>query len=348
MKPRVAIRLGRFALAIGVGAGAIAGCGGSAPAPSTSVAEDASPAFLVASADTALATGDAEEARRLLARAMAAAPESAFVHVALGRYQTTARRYKDAKESLERAAALDPASPEPYYWLGRAYQQAGDLPSAARAYTAALRLDPNHAPSAAALGLILGARYEAAGIPGEYALLRGRSSVTRGELAVVLGVELGADPDRSVWRSDAAPSAGEDEEFAAAWGGRWARAAAARGWIASFADGSYHLDDPVTRAALALSLVAVERQWGPRLPSTLSGDSTAVRTFPDIGPHHYLARVASRAAADGLPARGAEGRFEPWASATGSEVLQSVRGLARRLGASPVVSAEPDLPGVVK
>ena len=343
MTRRAATTVGLFLLATG----AFAGCGGGAPSPSTSVEGDAPPSILVASADTALALGEPEEARRLLARALAAAPESAFVHVAYGRYHTALRRYKDAKESLERAAALDPASPEPLYWLGRAYQQSGDLGSAAQAYTAALRLDPHHAPSAAALGPILGARYEAAGVPGAYALLRERPALTRGEFAVVLGVELGADPDRAVWRSDSAPSEAEDEEFTAAWGGRWARAAAARGWITPFADGSYHLDDPVTRAALALALAAVERAWGPGPASGSPADSAGARSFPDLGPHHYLARVASRASADGLPAR-PDGRFEPWASASGSEVLQAVRGLGRRLGASPVISTEPGVPRMVK
>ena len=347
MTARAAGTLGILALTAALMSGCGGGGGGGAPPPATGVEGGASPEFLVASADTALAAGEPEEARRLLARAAAAAPESAFVHVAFGRYHTALRRYKDAKGSFERAAALEPTSPEPYYWLGRAYQQAGDLASAAQAYTAALRLDPNHAPSAAALGPILGARYEAAGIPGEYALLRERSTLTRGELAVVLGVELGADPDHAVWRSDAAPSTAEDEEFAAAWGGRWARAAAARGWISPFADGSFHLEDPVTRAALALALSAVERQWAAVSTAAALGDSSSARTFSDVGPHHYLARVASRAVADGLPVR-PDGRFEPWASATGGETLQAVRGLALRLGASPVVSSEPGPQGMVK
>jgi tetratricopeptide (TPR) repeat protein len=339
------------ALAMAALAAAIlAGCGGGGAPAVTNPTDGASPAFLVASADTALAAGEPEGARRLLARALQLAPESAFVHVGFGRYYTAIRRYKDAKEALGRAAALDPSSPEPRYWLGRAYQQAGDLASAADAFSAALRLDPNHAASAAALGSILGARYEAAGVPGDYALLRDHTTFTRGELAVVLAVELGADPDRSVWRSNAAPAASE-EEFASAWGGRWARAAAAREWISPFADGHYHLDDPVTRAALALTLAAVERRWGfvaTRGAAAQLPDTGAVRLFPDLGPRHYLARVASRAAADGLPGRGPDGRFEPWASASGPETLQAVRGLARRLGASPVVSAEPGTPRMVK
>jgi tetratricopeptide (TPR) repeat protein len=298
--------------------------------------ESAPPAFLVASADSALAAGDPEGAHRLLLRAEKLAPDSAFVYLGLGRLQTALRRYKDAKESFGRAAALDRRSPAPSYWLGRAYQQSGDLQAAAGAYGAALQLDPNHREAAAALGSILGGRYEAAGIPGEYALLRDRPTLTRGELAVVLAVELGADPDRAGWRSDASHPE-ESDEIATAWGAKWAKAAASRDWITPFADGRYHLDDPVTRAALALTISSVERGWRPAA-ATSPPETTSV-SFPDVGARHYLYRAASRATLAGLPTR-QDGRFEPWASATGIELMQAVRGLARRLGANPVVSSE--------
>ena len=319
----------------------ISGCGGGASTSSSSVAPDvgesAPPRFLVASADSALAAGDPEGARRLLVRAEKLAPDSAFVYLGFGRLNTALRRYKDAKESFERAAALDRGNPEPAFWLGRAYQQSGDLKLAAEAYATALQLDPNHREAAAALGSILGARYQAAGIPGEYALLRDRPTLTRGEMAVVLAVELGADPDRAGWRSDASHPE-ESEDIATAWGAKWAKAAASRDWITPFADGRYHLDDPVTRAALALTLSSVEQKWGTA--AATSPPETTTVTFPDVGARHYLYRAAARATLAGLPRRGDNGRFEPWASATGLELLQAVRGLARRLGASPVVSSE--------
>ena len=335
MTSRVALgRLGALLVLLA----SLGGCGGASRfVPAAAIDENAPPRFLVASADSALAAGDPEGALRLLQRAEKAAPDSAYVHLGLGRLQTALRRYKDAKESFGRAALLDRTNPEPAYWLGRAYQQSGDLASAADAYAVALRLDPNHRQAAEALGPILGARYEAAGIPGEYALLRGRPTLTRGELAVVLAVELGVDPDRAVWRSDAARPE-ENPEIAAAWGGKWAKAAVTREWITAFADGRFHLEDPVTRGALALTLSTVERRWGPVAPP-VAPDTTTV-AFPDVGPRHYLYRAATRATLAGLPPRGEGGRFEPWASATGLEVMQAVRGLARRLGASPVVSSE--------
>jgi hypothetical protein len=330
---RSAAVLLRSALLLG---GALAaGCGGGKAVVVRGV-EGAPPEFLVASADTALADGDVEAARRLLSRAQEEAPESAYVYVAWGRYHTAVRRYKDAKDALERAAALAPRNPEPAYWLGRAYQQAGDLRMAAESYSRSLALDPGYRAASDALAPILGARYEAAGIPGDYSLLRTRTTVCRGELAVILAVELGADPDRAVWRSDASPS-GEGSEFEVAWGSRWAKAAAARGWVGPFPDGSYRLGDPVTRAALALIVARVERRWDAGAPP----DTTTPRAFPDLNSRHYLARAAAVATAAGLPTRGEDGRFEPWAAASGAEVLLTVRGVARLLGATPVVSAEP-------
>ncbi|HEU4332865.1 MAG TPA: tetratricopeptide repeat protein [Candidatus Eisenbacteria bacterium] len=329
------------ALLLGALGAGIAGCGGGGATLPVAIGEDAPAGFLVASADTALGSGDVEGARRLLDRALRAAPESASVHVAWGRLQTALRRYKDAKEAFDRAAALAPRSPEPPYWLGRAYQQSGDPEAAARSFADALRVDPAHRPSSEALAPILGARYEAAGVPPEYALLRDRATVSRGELAVILAVELGADPDRSVWRSDARLD-GDEEELDASWGARWVRAAAARGWIEPFADGSYRLNDPVTRAGLALTVVGLERRWGPRASATVgAGDGAAPRSFADLGPRHYLARAAAEATGYGLPSRSDDGRFEPWAAANGTEALRTVRALARVLGATPVVSAEP-------
>lgn len=341
-------------LACALGAG-IAGCGGGGATLPVAIGEDAPADFLVASADTALGSGDVEGARRLLDRALRAAPESASVHVAWGRLQTALRRYKDAKESFDRAAALAPRSPEPPYWLGRAYQQSGDPDAAARSFADALRVDPAHRPSSEALAPILGARYEAAGVPPEYALLRDRATISRGELAVILAVELGADPDRSVWRSDARLD-GDEAELDASWGARWVRAAASRGWIEPFADGSYRLNDPVTRAGLALTVVGLERRWGPRT-SAIGGSGSAgtapgaggasavggasSRSFADLGPRHYLARAAAEATGWGLPPRSDDGRFEPWAAANGTEALRTARALARVLGATPVVSAEP-------
>ena len=336
-----------------------AGCagpkGGGSPAPrATAIDEAAGPDALIALADSAIAAADPELARRALVRAVEVAPRSAAVHVAYGRYYTAILRYKDAKAELDQAAALDPASPEPHYWLGLAYLKAGEKQQAFRSLSEALRLDPSHQGALEALPPLLEDRYRAAGVPAEYAALPGHSTVSRGELGVILAVELGVDPDRSAWRSDQIHRT-DWAVLDQAWGSRWLRASVARGWIAPMADVDLHLDDPVTRGALALELAEILAGSPPPARPDSVGSGSAARpggtatpaVFPDLGPRHYLGRAAAGAARLGLPVREG-GRFEPQAFATGYEALLAVRGLARAIGATPVVSGEPEAATLVK
>lgn len=289
-------------------------------------------------ARASLALSEPESARRSLARALELEPRSAAAHDAMGLLHTATRRYLDAKTEFDKAAALDTLSAEPLYHLGLAYTQAGNPKLAADAFARALARDPGHAPSLAALGSVVDSRYTAAGLPEGYAGLRAHPSISRGELGVMLAAELGQDPERPSWRRDKdLPS--DTEEARGAWGERWVRVSMARGWIRSFPDGSYHLGDPVTRGELALLLAEIA---GTAAPTRAATDP-----FPDIGRRHYLAGPAKSAVELGLPLR-PEGRFEPWASVTGSETLSALKGLARKIGVQPVVTEEPSQGDMVK
>jgi tetratricopeptide (TPR) repeat protein len=312
----------------------VAGCAGTRTAAIPAEGEaairaaSASVPALVQLSDSALALGDVELSRRALARAASLEPGSAALAIAYGRHYTALHRYADAKESFERAATIDPRSPEPHHGLALAYLKAGDKDAAYRELSRALALDPAHAASREAIRPLEQERYRAAGIPVEYADLPTRSTITRGELGVVLSVELGVDPDRPEWRSDAPPRM-DWPVLENAWGARWLRAAIARSWVRPYADDELHLDDPVTRGGLAL-LVAELAPPANAPPAR----------YADIPERHYLSRAASAAGAVGLPIRDGN-RFEPQAFATGGEALEAVRGLARARGATPVVSGAP-------
>jgi tetratricopeptide (TPR) repeat protein len=281
-------------------------------------------------------------AQRSLARALELEPRSAKAHDAMGRLHVATRRYLDAKNEFDRAAALDTLSAEPLYHLGQAYAQSGDPKRAADAFTRALARDPTHAPSLQALGSVSDSRYTAAGLPEGYGALRTHPSISRGELAVMLAGELGADPRRPSWGAKDRPS--DTQEARGAWGEPWVRVSMAKGWIGPFPDGSYHLGDPVTRGTLALLITEI---GGTQLIARPGGAPAATDRFPDLEARHYLARAAQRATETGLPIR-PEGRFEAAASATGLEALTALRGLAKRLGVQPVVTEEPGQGDMVK
>jgi hypothetical protein len=327
--------------------------------PSAEAILDASsgPASLVALADSAIAAAEPELARRALARAADIAPQSAVVHEGYGRYYTATLRYKDAKTEFDHAALLDPSSPEPHYWLAKAYLKAGAKEQAFQSLARALRLDPTHAGARDAIRPLLEDRYRVAGIPTEYATLAERPTVTRGELGVMLAVEMGVDPDHSVWRSDQVQRT-DWASIENAWGSRWLRASVGRGWIGPLADADLHLDDPVTRGSLAILLAPIRARapvtvlpestsnWNPTR-AALAGGSGLAAEFPDLGPRHYLARAAAGAVRLGLPTREG-GRFEPQAIVSGYEALHALRGLARTTGAMPIVSGDPDEAALVK
>jgi len=261
-------------------------------------------------------------------------PSSAEAHLALGRFHAAIHHYRDAKEEYDRAAALDTTSAEPYYRLGQAYAEAGETRGAIEALTRALARNPTHAGAQAVLQAVMDKRDTASGLPEGYGALGGRMTLSRGELGVMLAAELGLDLDHP------GEMEGDVTEVRGTWGERWLRAAIGRGWLSPFPDGSFHLGDPVTRGALALTLAQIERSLGPLAPPGSS-------SFPDLSARHYLARAAALAVRMGLPLR-SDGRFDPWTSATGTEALLSVKGIAREHGLRAIVPGEPKGAPVVK
>jgi hypothetical protein len=172
----------------------------------------------------------------------------------------------------------------------------------------------------------------------------------------MLAVELGLDPDRIGWASDRAQAV-IPPEVNGAWGERWIRAAVLRGYVRPFPDGSLHLDDPVTRGLLAMTLASLERSLGAAAgaatdstqgepadplgapPGAGAAPPARVIEFPDLGPRHYLRRAADRAVRLGLPTHSG-GAFDPQASASGADVLRTLDRLARRAGRSPALPEE--------
>lgn len=353
--------LRRSMLGVSVLALALTGCAGSKPKPAPDegasawhLSDKIGPDSLVALADSAIRAAEPDFARRALLRAADLDPQNPRVRVGLGRYYTAILRYKDAKTEFDRAAALEPESPEPPYWLGVAYLKAGEKDDALAALNRALRLDPTHAGAREAIRPLLEERYKGAGVPPDYATIPEHTTISRGELGVMLAVEMGLDPDHITWRTDATHRTdwpGLDE----AWGSRWVRAAVASGWIAPLADRDLHLEDPVTRGALAITITEVATMSATHAKADSAGASAPAITarsatatvFPDLGPHHYLGHVAAEAARFGLPLRDG-GRFEPQSFATGLEALRAVQGLAHWMGAHPAVSGGPDGSSLVK
>jgi adenylate cyclase len=105
-----------------------------------------------------------EEARAVLERAIALAPNNAeawtglsYMHSRAGLYGWSQSREDSrrlALEAGERAVALDPRSADAYYVLGFATHQLSDFTRARRSFDRCLELNPNYAPAYFWLGVI--------------------------------------------------------------------------------------------------------------------------------------------------------------------------------------------------
>lgn len=113
--------------------------------------EPASSALLAARADAALALGDAETARRTLARVAKQAAAEPAVKLAEARLALNGRKPDEALAAIDAALAADPVYREAWLFKGELLRTLNRPADAVRAYRAVLEFDPGHVGARLAL-----------------------------------------------------------------------------------------------------------------------------------------------------------------------------------------------------
>ena len=126
------------------------------------------------------------EARAAYARVIAASPESGFLQIEVGRVELAQGNAAAALDRARQAAQLDAMDPAAYVIAGEAHEALDDLPAAIVAYEQADRLEPTE-ETADRLAR-LHERVRLAGLPPEIQAIPGKETVTRGEVASLIGV----------------------------------------------------------------------------------------------------------------------------------------------------------------
>jgi tetratricopeptide (TPR) repeat protein len=145
---------------------------------------------LLARAKTAAEARRWEEAKAAYQQAIAASPESAFLYRELALIEQQAGQPAEALEHFRRAAQLDATDARSLASVGAILQQQGDILGALSAYERARAVDPNEVSE----GVIvkLRERIRLAKLPAEYQAIPGEPSVTRAQVASLIGVRLEA------------------------------------------------------------------------------------------------------------------------------------------------------------
>jgi tetratricopeptide (TPR) repeat protein len=243
----------------------------------------------VSRAERAAAAGRWDEARDIYVSAIAASPESPFLHRDLARMELRADRAAAALDHARRASTLDPDDPRNQLVLAEALEAQTDLAGALAAYERANALDPTP-PTTAAIARVR-ERLRDAALPAEYHAIATAPSATRADLAALLGVRLAAAlaaaPQRQIVVTDVRGH----------WAQRWIEATARAGAMEVFSNYTFQPSTPLRRADVA-DVVS-------RVLSLLAG-SAAVRwdlmtvAIADVPPGHLAYPAVRRAVAAGV------------------------------------------------
>ena len=272
----------------------------------------------VAAARKAAEAGRLSEAREGFQRAIDASPQSPFLYRELAAVERQDNDLEAALGHARKAASLDPTDPRALVFTGEILEAQGALDAAVESFSAALALEPNEAVSARVEALR--ARAALAAMPPEYQAIPAAETVTREQLAALIGVRLQLLLQRLDRRSAVVIT-----DTRASWASPWILNVARAGVMEVYANHTFQPGAIVRRADLAraasnvLALVADERpglgaEWrkGPR------------RRFPDVGPGHLSYPAVSLVVDAGVMAPAEDGSFQLARPATGAEAVAAI------------------------
>jgi tetratricopeptide (TPR) repeat protein len=270
---------------------------------------------LIDTARAATAANRLDEAASAYERAIAASPDSPFLHRDLAVVRQRQGNTDAAVNGFRRVIELDPADTASLVQLGELLEARQDFAGAEAAYRQAAAMEPSANLTARLARLAERARDIE--LPAEFRAIAAAPQVTRGDLAALIGVRLedllASAPAREVVVTDIAQH----------WAASWIAAVARAGVIEPFANHTFQPGSPVTRADLAnavsrtVTLAAASR---PELRPFL----TARPNFADMPTAHLSYPAASVAVASGIMPLAAGSRFDVARLVSGPEATDTI------------------------
>jgi tetratricopeptide (TPR) repeat protein len=282
----------------------------------------------VDAARKAAEAGKLAEAQAIYERSLAASPDSPFLYRELAVIERRSANLDAALGHAQKAAELSPGEFRNFVTLGEVYEARGDYPKAVDAYSTAFSLEPSDGLRTRIDELREKAAF--ASMPDEYRSIETSPTVTRAQLAALLGVRLDdllkrAPHSNAVVVTDTRGN----------WAGPWILSVSRTGVMEAYPNHTFQPNALVRRGDLAsavsnaLSLIAAER---PREAAAWRG---AQARFPDLPPGHLSYPAASAAVQSGVMTTASDGAFQLSRPVTGAESLAAVKKLEELSGRRP-------------
>lgn len=264
-----------------------------------------------------------EEAAAIYRQAIAASPDSGFLYRDLAAVEQRAGQPASALEHYRKAIEMDAGDARSHAGVAAILDGQGDVLGALAAYERARAIDPAEVPE----GVITRLRASAAlaKLPAEYRAIPGRATVTRADIAALIGVRLESLLNR------AQPRQAIIGDVRGHWAQAWITPVVRSGVMETLPNYEFEPARQVRRAELAatvsrlLSLVAALR---PELAKKWQGARVTVN---DVGSTHLSYPAVSAVVAAGVMSL-SNGNFDLLRPVTGAEamdVISRLEALAR-------------------
>jgi tetratricopeptide (TPR) repeat protein len=269
--------------------------------------------------------GRLAEARKAYEAAISASPQSPFLYRELAAVEKRDGNLLAAMAYAQKAAELEPGEARSLVLIAEIQEAQGEYAKAADSLAAAVALEPNTELDEKIEDLRERAAFET--MPAEYKTIDQSPTVTRAQLAALLGVRLDELVKRTRRRNAVVIT-----DTRGSWATPWILAVSRAGLMEVYPNHTFQPGALVRRGELAqtasraLSLIATENQ---RLAGSLRN---AKRTFPDLSPNHLSYPAASLAVEAGVMSTLEDGSFQLTRPVTGAEAVAAVRKLEELAG----------------
>jgi tetratricopeptide (TPR) repeat protein len=271
----------------------------------------------IESARKAADAGKLDEARRAYLDAIAASPESAFLYRELAAVEHKSGDDPSALTHADQAAKLDPADTRALTLTAEIYEAGKNWTKAAEAYTALNAVEPTDATAAKIDAMREKAAFDT--MPAEYKTIDAATTITRAQLAALLGVRLEA-----LLRRARAGNTVVMTDVRGNWAAPWIMAVTRAEVMEAFNNHTFQPGNTVRRVDLAqavsrvLTLIAAEK---PRLAARWRDPRPH---FSDVSPSNLSYPAAARAVSSGVMAPLEGESFQLTRPVTGPEALDVI------------------------
>lgn len=267
-----------------------------------------------------------DEAVRHFDQALALSPQSAMILRELTQVQVAAGRLEDAERYVRRMIEIDPRDAQGLALLGDVLEARGQYDDASQAYARATAIDPN--PEWTTRTRELRERAEIAALPPEFARIATAATVTRADVAALVGIQLRDLVEAAPARATSVATDVRDH-----WAAPWILGVTRAGVMTTYPNHTFQPATIVRRGDLAVvvaELVRLAAGDNPRID--LPGWRAARPPLADVALANVFYLPASLAVASGTMTTDAQGRFNPTANATGADLDAAVTRIGQLIG----------------